>query len=111
MRRDFVDSPTNSLFARDIAKSMLRSALPAADKGDAAADLLNEIEYRRGPSKGTLLVGPGYQPPPLPAQPSAGDQPYLVQSARYEQTLVSGRRLRLENTDAEGAKVLRISVR
>ena len=111
MRRDFVNSPTNGVFARDIAKSLLRSALPATDR-TALSDLINAIEYRQHSSNARpAIVGPGYKPPPLPAQPTAGYQTYLGQRPLFEQTLSSGGRLRIENTETDGAKTLIIALR
>jgi hypothetical protein len=54
LNRSFVDDPRNGIFARDIARSLLRAAVPAADAGSIAT-LAQEIEIPRpvsNPSEG-----------------------------------------------------------
>jgi hypothetical protein len=48
LKRSFIDDPTNGVFARDIAKSFLRDAPPAADE-KGVSDLADDIEHAGGP--------------------------------------------------------------
>ncbi len=59
--RSFIDDPTNTVFARDIAKSFLQDAPPREDAA-LLADLSADIE-KRGNSSAPLIVGPNYRPP------------------------------------------------
>jgi hypothetical protein len=104
--RSFVDHKTNGIFARDIAKSLLRSAIPEEDQ-KAIADLANEIEFPpAAPGQTILTVRP---PPKLPNKPTAGYLVYLGKQSLFEQTM-SACKLRLENHKAEANDSLMISI-
>jgi hypothetical protein len=82
--RAFIDHPRNGLFARDIAKSMLRDAVDAPDAA-ALADLANEIEF---PREGTVpVISARTIDVTLPERPSPGYQVFLGKRGRYEQRL------------------------
>jgi len=103
--RSFIEDKTNGVFARDLAKSLLRAGVPAADQ-EAITDLTNEIEYPPSTDRLVLSARPA---PKLPAQPSAGYLAFLGKQKEFEQAL-SATRLRLENRQAGGDKVLALTV-
>ena len=105
--RSFIASLADAPFARDIAKSFLHAVPGAADEA-ALLPIANEIEYRRAPAEGTVIVGPGYHPPPLPKTPSVAYETYIGRNQDFAATL---RRARLEmrNAPATDGKVLRIA--
>jgi len=82
LARSFIDDPGNEVFARDIAKSLLRSAVPHADR-DEVQLLATEIENRD--LRGTVLWRRDAQPR-LPAEPSAGYLVYAGKAARFGAT-------------------------
>lgn len=105
LRRSFVDDGLNGVFARDIAKSLIRSAVPAQDEA-AINDLANEIEFPKdAPGYDIARTGPD---PKLPAQPTQGYLTYLGKRRLYTQTL-SRSTLSMENTAQGGMDMLRIS--
>ena len=107
LNRSFVDHRTNGIFARDIAKSMLRSAIPVADEA-AISDLASEIEYPQDKT-GQQIVRT--EPAPkLPAQATPGYEAYLGRRKLYEQKL-SRSSLLLHNIKINGVDLLLISVR
>ena len=105
LARSFIDDKTNGVFARDLAKSVLRDAL-AAPSQTGIADLTNEIEFHRGTDGMVLLARPA---PRLPDPPSAGYRTFLGKEPQFEQAL-AGAQLRLENRQAAGGNVLAITV-
>jgi len=106
LARAFVDHKTNGIFARDIAKSLLRSAVPEEDLA-AINDLANEIEYPPSSSGQTVLT---VRPPPnLPARETAGYLVYLGKGNSYERTL-SNCTLKLANRRVDEVDSLLISV-
>ena len=106
LARSFVDHKTNGIFARDIAKSLLRAAIPK-DKQGAIEDLANEIEFP-GAIKGQTIVN--VRPPPkLPPAPTAGYLTYLGKRRDFE-LKISEYQLRLENRIISGDAKLFISV-
>ena len=104
--RSFVDHKTNGLFARDIARSLFRSAIPEEDEG-AIADLVNEIESPpAGSGQSVVTARP---PPKLPAKQTPGYLVYLGKRSLFEQTLTRCR-LRLESRRVNGVDSLILSV-
>lgn len=106
LARSFIDDARDGIFARDIAKSLLRAAPPDADRA-ALSGMANEIEFAHDYP---LIVGPGYRPPALPPHPSPGFQTYLGRRDSYEQAF-SESRLRLEQIHDDVGRWLRISLR
>jgi Ca2+-binding EF-hand superfamily protein len=105
LARSFVEHETNKVFARDIAKSLLRTVLPTDDI-HIASDLLNEIEF--GNHKNRIVVNPE-SIPQLPAQPTPGYQVYLGTSPAFEQNLAQTR-LSLRNATDFGQNTLVITI-
>lgn len=104
--RSFVDHNTKGVFARDIAKSLLRSAIPQEDEG-AIADLVNEIEFPpAGSGQSVITARP---PPKLPARQTPGYLVYLGKRSFFEQTLTRCR-LRLESRKVNKVDSLILSV-
>lgn len=103
LKRSFVDDQFNGIFARDIAKSMLRAAIPAANEA-AINDLANEIEFPKDmPGYDVARTKPD---PRLPAQPTPGYQVFIGQRKSFVQTL-SLVRVSLENVEgADGARLV-----
>lgn len=106
LSREFVDDPANGIFARDIAKSFLRAAMPADDIVDVET-LANEIEHpRETPGYTVMRTKPA---PDLPRNPTPGYEVYLGTSESWSRTL-EGSTLRLRNQSGEAGRVLVISV-
>jgi hypothetical protein len=70
LSRAFVDSKRDGIFARDIAKSLIRTAFATGADQDIQ-DLANQIEYLRT-SRQTIILHKSYKPPTLPAKPTLG---------------------------------------
>jgi hypothetical protein len=103
LERSFVDDAANGVFARDIAKSFLRAAVPVAD-APRVNDLANEIEFP-GEMKGYKIMR-ARPDPKLPAQPTKGYQVYTGSLQLYEDSFAQST-LRVENLRAEkGAALL-----
>ncbi len=77
--KSFVDHNRDGIFARDISKSFLRSALPQTAGGSITA-LADEIEWRHDFS----VIARSSQPE-LPPQPSAGFLAYLGRRELFEE--------------------------
>ena len=106
LARSFVDHKTNGIFARDIAKSLLRAAIPKENQR-AIADLANEIEFPAAVEGQTIVT---VRPPPkLPPAPTAGYLTYLGKKSVFEQ-MVTIYKLRLENRKVNDVDSLLISV-
>lgn len=93
LARSFIDDATNGIFARDIAKSLLRAAVPRENQPDIE-DLTNEIEFLF--SSGRAVITAQQDLPKLPDQPSVGYQVFLGREKLYEQVF-SRCVVRLEN--------------
>ncbi|MDT7778950.1 MAG: hypothetical protein QOC99_1462 [Acidobacteriota bacterium] len=106
LERSFVDDGAQGIFARDIAKSFLRSAIPVEDER-GIRDLANEIEFPKE-LKG-YAIARTRPDPKLPLQPTKGYLVYLGKQPLQEQ-LFSKSRVRLENIHKETGDVLHISV-
>lgn len=102
LSRSFIDDASNGIFARDIAKSLLRSAVPRENQTEVA-DLANEIEFQYSSNRPVLTAQQNL--PQLPESPTLGYQVFLGKEKRYEQ-LLSRCIVRLEN----GAERLKISL-
>jgi hypothetical protein len=104
--RSFVDDPANGIFARDVAKSFLRAAVPVADAA-RINDLANEIEFPK--ELEGYEIARTRPDPKLPAQPTKGYLVYLGRQELFEESYAHST-LRLENVRAGGG-VLHITVR
>ncbi|MCA1568702.1 MAG: hypothetical protein LC803_24250 [Acidobacteria bacterium] len=104
--RAFVDHKQNGIFARDIAKSFLRHAIPLADEREVN-DLANEIEFPRMLEGYEIMrTGPD---PQLPARPTQGYLVFLGERPLSEQRLKQSL-VRLQNSNDGGDEVLTITV-
>jgi len=83
LARTFIDDRMDGVFARDIAKSLLLSALPNAEQAKVK-DLINEIQWGFE-GKQTLLSG--RDAPKLPDQPTEGYETFLGKRDSFEQDL------------------------
>lgn len=106
LERSFVDDPANGIFARDIAKSFLRAAVPRADAAKIN-DLADEIEFPK--ELEGYRIERTRPDPKLPAQPTKGYLVYLGRQQLFAETFAQSA-LRVENISA-GSAVLRITVR
>ncbi len=105
--RSFVDNSRDAPFARDIAKSFLNDAPPAGDAA-ALATLAAEVEYRLSSSE-TVIVGPSYRKPELPAEPSPGYRTYSGARASHMQELRHSK-LELANEHRPDGDALRLTL-
>jgi hypothetical protein len=108
LTRGFVDSAKDGIFARDIAKSLLRTVF-ATGADQEVQDLADQIEYL-GTSSSTIILHASRKPPKLPAAPTPGYLAYLGRQQSYEHA-VAGKTLRLENAAVNGEKALFIMIR
>jgi hypothetical protein len=107
LARAFVDHPMNTVFARDIAKSLIRTAVPAADM-PAVETLANEIEFPAAtPGVQQARLRPA---PALPAQPSPGYRAFLGRDQAYLQPMEHSRLEIAAMPAADGSPWLRIAV-
>jgi hypothetical protein len=105
LKRSFIASPTDGIFASDIAKSFIGGA-PPSDNSEKLSSLANEIQYRAKSSR-PVFVGPGYSPPALPEPPSGAYEVFIGKRRSYAKKLshcVFG----IENESLEGSDQLRI---
>lgn len=101
LARSFIDNPTKAIFARDVAKSFIRVAIPEADE-PAINDLANEIEFPK--------ELPGYTierarpDPKLPAQPTPGYLVYLgkrkIHTQQFSKSFLSLTNVKAGEVDA-----------
>lgn len=103
LARRFVDDNRDGIFARDIAKSFLRSALPEPD-ADAVTLLADEIEHRHNFS---VLTRAQVSDTQLSPHPTAGFLAFIGKQPLYEEAF-SRSSLRIEQTkmDDEAAVVI-----
>jgi hypothetical protein len=106
LARSFIDDPAKAVFARDVAKSFLRFAVPREDEA-AVGDLANEIEFPK--ELEGYDIARAAPDPKLPAHPTAGYLVYLGKRPLYRRALSKGT-LRLENLRAPGGDVLHVYV-
>jgi hypothetical protein len=104
--KSFVDDDRDGIFARDIAKSFLRSAFPEADNG-AVTVLADEIEGRHN---FPVITHASSLHPELPLQPTAGFLTYIGRQQLYEESY-SRSSLRIEQTRTEDGEAVVITVR
>lgn len=108
LRRAFVDNPRDGIFARDITKSLLRTAF--ADSADEEIKALaDQIEYL-GTSTSVIIQHSSRKPPKLPASPTPGYLVYLGKQQSYEH-VAGSKTLILNNAAAEGVEALVITIR
>lgn len=108
LERRFIDDARQGMFARDIAKSLLRVATPR-DGPAELADLINEIEFDRAGVSVPVISAGGRPRPTLPQPPTRGYLVYLGQSAGHEVTWINGS-VHLENADGPSEQRLHITV-
>ena len=104
--RAFLNHEADGLFARDMTKSFLLSAVPVSDLR-AINDLVNEIQFPR--ESNAMQMIHKKPPPELPAKPTPGYLVYLGKGNRHEERLSQGI-LRLENMKDDEGDRLFISV-
>lgn len=104
LARSFIDDKASSVFARDIAKSLLLSALAGKDR-DAVKELASEIMNRD--LTGRILIRD--KAPELPAKASAGFLAFQGKQKKHEQTLPAGK-MTMENRKVDDAESLVITV-
>jgi hypothetical protein len=113
LQRSFVDSSSDGIFARDIAKSFLRDAVNADDLGKVDG-LAREIDQLTDSGLPVILHSDAVKPRPG-GPPSDGYRVYQGRKDAVELALPHGQTLRLENKTVDGkpgsAKVLQISYR
>ena len=100
LARSFIDDARNSVFARDIAKSLLLHVAPAATRSETAS-LANEIEHRD--VKGRILRRDS--PPTLAAEASDGFKVFAG-TLRAGSVIYTGFDLACENLQRDGAEWL-----
>ena len=101
--RDFLDRGIEAIFARDVAKSTLRSALTAKEE-EAMRDLINEIGS--GPIPGVKKMRVSKQPTPeLPAEPTAGYEVFLGRKDAFEKDLENVRIALANQQDKEQGSI------
>jgi hypothetical protein len=106
LARRFIDDPRNGLFARDIAKSLLRDGL-SSENAVFLADLINEIEFPRDLSVPVLTARTAEVA--LPSEPTPGYLVFLGRRGRYEVRL-NGKTLIMENYVREGTPWFRMAL-
>jgi hypothetical protein len=105
LARSFVEDRKDGIFARDIAKSLLRSAIPKEDRA-AIENLANEIEFDLKDIE-TPRLAIGAPPVELPAKPTPGYLTFLGKQPIHKEVF-SKSRLLIENTRGDAAPALRI---
>jgi hypothetical protein len=76
LARHFVDDPRQGVFARDIAKSLLRATARRGEPPELR-DLAHEIEFGHAGHATPVILAASRAPPPLPQAPSPGYRVYL----------------------------------
>lgn len=107
--RDFINSSGDGVFAADIAKSFILSAVSSEAK-DQVKGLADEIEfgsYRR--SGRPVLLHSEHRSAAIPGQPSPGYATYLDSQPQWRLAL-PGVELSLQNENLNGRSVLRIRI-
>jgi hypothetical protein len=105
LARSFVDHRKDGIFARDIAKSLLRSAIPKEDRG-AIETLANEVEFDLKDLE-TPRLATGTPPVELPAKPTPGYLTFLGKQQIHKE-MFSKSRLLVENTRGDDGPALRV---
>lgn len=106
LARAFVEDEIDGIFARDIAKSFIRAAIPVADESSVTA-VANEIEYRHNFAVITGIAAS--ERPQLPPQPTEGFLAFVGRQQLYEGAF-SQSRIRIEQADNDSGKAVVISI-
>jgi len=106
LAKPFVDDHKDGIFARDVAKSFLRSALTEPDAGSVTV-LADEIEYRHN---FPVIAHASSQRPQLPPQPTLGFLAFVGRKQLYEETFSSSS-LRIQQTTTEADEAVVVTVR
>ncbi len=101
----FVGDEKDGMFARDIAKSFLRAALPRADANSAAV-LADEIAFRH---EFPVITHATLPRPPLPAEPTPGFLAFTGQRQLFE-AIYSQSSLRIEQTRTDSGTTVVLSI-
>lgn len=113
LRRSFVESGSDGIFARDIAKSFLNAGVNPKDQ-DRIAGLTSEIDQLVG-TQSAVLVSPNAVKPAPSGPPSDGYLVYLGQRDAFQIALAHGQKFSLQNSAGEktdgGSRVVRIAFR
>jgi hypothetical protein len=110
LARSFIGSPTNGIFASDLAKSFLRIAVPAPDN-DLVASLADEIELRAGTSRPLIVREDSPLGKPPAGRPSKPYQVFAGQSDKTWQTDNGYTLLLLQEEKVDGEQTLRIELK
>jgi hypothetical protein len=100
--RSFIDHPSDTVFARDLFRTVLRQGVPAAD-APVIAELAAEIKYRDV----RVLRSASQEAPVLPPTPTDLYRVFAGQQLRAELTPGRGR---LSLANAEGKLTLKIEL-
>jgi len=106
LKRSFINSPSNGIFAADVAKSFVSNVPPRTD-AEQMNTLVDEIQYRARSSQ-TIIVGPGYKPSKLPDPPSPAYQTYAGDRAADSKKLAHCI-FEIDNEQASDADQVRMS--
>jgi hypothetical protein len=108
LKRSFINSPGDGIFARDIAKSFILDAPPQAEDESYLQTLADEIQYK-ATSSHAVIVGPNFKPPKLPEPPTAAYLTFIGRQ-KTEQKKFTHCIFEIRNErDASGDDGLRIS--
>lgn len=108
LKRSFIESPGNGIFARDIAKSFILDAPPQTEDQGYLRTLADEIQYT-ATSSHPIIVGPSYKPPKLPQPPGAGYQTF-IDKRKSERKEFAHRIFEIQNERDPAGDALRISI-
>jgi hypothetical protein len=102
--REFVDSLSIGIYARDISKSFLQTGVSPPDQ-EAVANLVREVDQLKGSSAPVIVHQDAVKPAPQ-GPPSDGYRVYLGQRDVFHLVLPHGQTLDIENkiTDKKGAE-------
>jgi hypothetical protein len=98
LQREFVDSASIGIYARDIAKSFLQTGVNPQDQ-ESVANLVREIDQLKGSSAPVIIHQDAVKPSPA-GPPSDGYEVYLGRREGFQQALPHGQSLSLENKTA-----------
>jgi hypothetical protein len=106
LAKSLVDDNSEGIFARDIAKSFLRSVFPKPDDRSVSS-FADELEYRHNLP---TITHASSQRPQLPAEPTAAFLTYVGSQWLYEEAF-SRSSLRIEQVSTDAGKAVVISAR
>ena len=104
LERSFIDDPRQGMFARDIAKSLVRTEMREGDPPEIG-HLADEIEFDRTGVAVPVIVAHQRAHPTLPQPPTRGYLTYLGQFPAHEIARASGR-VHLENSDVPSRRCI-----